>query len=375
MHPESMPKSHTPYSVFDVAEFLQTRLQNARLAAPVTKPRILLGVSGLGRYALSSCVAAAMLAGCGGSQPPIGAPGAILQAAAIATHAEPGTSWMLPEAQNEDLLYVTIPGESSSGTVEIFSYPAGSQVGELSLYASELCSDTGGNVFITQGLRADSNSKIFEYKHGGTQPIATLSDAYKGALGCSVDPATGNLAVANTGGFDGTGNVLVYPNATGTPTVYQTPLQAEYCGYDGNSDLFAIGYEPGGSEGSYPLTELAKGGSQFASVRLDKPVKLADGVQWVGKYLVAGDGTNNVNNGRLQRYAIKGDQGISVKGVRLGVEASSFFIQGSTVLVPSNGGKVWFLSYPSGGREKSLSVNGPSAVTVSVAKSGSRIRK
>jgi hypothetical protein len=31
----------------------------------------------LGRYALSSCVAAAMLAGCGGSQTPIGAPGAM----------------------------------------------------------------------------------------------------------------------------------------------------------------------------------------------------------------------------------------------------------------------------------------------------------
>jgi hypothetical protein len=30
-----------------------------------------------GRYALSSCVALAMLAGCGGSQPPIGAPGAM----------------------------------------------------------------------------------------------------------------------------------------------------------------------------------------------------------------------------------------------------------------------------------------------------------
>ena len=57
-----------------------------------------------------------------------------------------------------------------------------------------------------------------------------------------------------------------------------------------------IGYEPGG-EGSYPLTKLAKGRSQFASVTLDKPVKLADGVQWDGKYLVAGDGTNNVNNG------------------------------------------------------------------------------
>jgi hypothetical protein len=30
----------------------------------------------LGRYALSSCVPAALQAGCGGSQPPIGAPGA-----------------------------------------------------------------------------------------------------------------------------------------------------------------------------------------------------------------------------------------------------------------------------------------------------------
>ena len=31
----------------------------------------------LGRRALTSCVAAALLAGCGGSQPPMGAPGAM----------------------------------------------------------------------------------------------------------------------------------------------------------------------------------------------------------------------------------------------------------------------------------------------------------
>jgi hypothetical protein len=36
-------------------------------------------ISDFGRYALSSCVAATMLAGCGGSQPPIGAPGAMPQ--------------------------------------------------------------------------------------------------------------------------------------------------------------------------------------------------------------------------------------------------------------------------------------------------------
>src|ERR1700692_3101354 len=40
--------------------------------------------SGFSHYALTSCVAAAMLAGCGGSQPPIGAPGAMPLAPALA---------------------------------------------------------------------------------------------------------------------------------------------------------------------------------------------------------------------------------------------------------------------------------------------------
>ncbi|MGA8098728.1 MAG: choice-of-anchor tandem repeat GloVer-containing protein [Candidatus Cybelea sp.] len=39
----------------------------------------------LSHYAISSCVSAALLAGCGGSQPPIGAPGALPQTSALAT--------------------------------------------------------------------------------------------------------------------------------------------------------------------------------------------------------------------------------------------------------------------------------------------------
>ena len=49
-----------------------------------------------GRYVLGSFAAAALLSACGGSQPPIGAPGAMPQSRAIATHAERGGSWMLP---------------------------------------------------------------------------------------------------------------------------------------------------------------------------------------------------------------------------------------------------------------------------------------
>ena len=59
------------------------------------------------RYVLGSCAVAAMLAGCGGSQPPIGATGAMPQTSAVATHADRGKSWMLPEATSQDLLYVT----------------------------------------------------------------------------------------------------------------------------------------------------------------------------------------------------------------------------------------------------------------------------
>ena len=50
--------------------------------------------------------AAAMLAACGGAQPPTGAPSAMPQSRAIATHAHRGGSRMLPEAESRTLLYV-----------------------------------------------------------------------------------------------------------------------------------------------------------------------------------------------------------------------------------------------------------------------------
>jgi uncharacterized repeat protein (TIGR03803 family) len=46
-----------------------------------------------------------MLAGCGGSQPPVSPQGAIPQTSAIAAHAERAKPWMLPEAKQVSLLY------------------------------------------------------------------------------------------------------------------------------------------------------------------------------------------------------------------------------------------------------------------------------
>jgi hypothetical protein len=65
---------------------------------------MIVGLPTLGRYALASYAAIAMLAGCGGSQLPIAAPGAMPQSRAIAARADRSGSWMLPEAKGENLL-------------------------------------------------------------------------------------------------------------------------------------------------------------------------------------------------------------------------------------------------------------------------------
>ncbi len=66
----------------------------------------------------------ALLAGCGGAQPPIGAPLPMPQSSAIVTHADRSGSWMLPEAKSEDLLYVANLANNGfgTGTVGIYTY-------------------------------------------------------------------------------------------------------------------------------------------------------------------------------------------------------------------------------------------------------------
>ncbi|MGA8099265.1 MAG: hypothetical protein WB810_11480, partial [Candidatus Cybelea sp.] len=144
------------------------------------------------RRVVGICAAAAMLAGCG-SQPPIGVPGAMPQTRALATHAERGGSWMLPEAKNRGaLLYVT----GGCGGACVLSYPRGELVGQLNVGEganSGVCTDARGDVYIS------NSTSVVEYTHGGTIPVATFNVPGNDAAGCSVDPTSGNLAVAFTG--------------------------------------------------------------------------------------------------------------------------------------------------------------------------------
>jgi hypothetical protein len=232
--------------------------------------------SAYSRYALSSCVAAAMLAACGGSQPPIGAPGAMPQTFALAAHADRGTSWMLPDAKSFDLLYV-----SDDDELLVFSYPKGTLVGEISVPSGDfagLCSDNTGDVFVTS-VGSRSQSYILEYAHGGTEPIATLSDP-GWPNGCAVDPTTGNVAVTNVSADDPPyyhGDVVVFPDGQGPPAEYSDSDVGyfDFCSYDATGDLFA--------DGDGYLTELPVGRQSLSNITLDQSIGPSS-IQWVSAY-------------------------------------------------------------------------------------------
>jgi hypothetical protein len=123
-------------------------------------------------------------------QPPIGAPGALPQTAAVQSQSvgDDSGSWMAPGAASQDLLYVT-----DLNTVEVFTYPRGKYQGTLRgfEFAIGICSDANGNVYATD----EGYDRVSEYAHGSTKRLRTIPTGQ--SFGCSVDRTTGNLAIVN----------------------------------------------------------------------------------------------------------------------------------------------------------------------------------
>ena len=330
--------------------------------------------SDLSRYVLAISAAGAMLAGCGGSQPPIGAPGAIRQGLAIPTHTAHGKSWMLPEAKSEDLIYVT----NGCGGVCVLTYPQGSLVGSLAVAgAGSVCADRNGNVFVTV---ADlSNASILEYRHGGMKPIETLSDAPNVPQGCSVDPTTGNLAVANfigTGwGYDH-GNVAIYTGAKGNGMdIHQPNIYWYYfCAYDDAGDLLVDGRSVSSGD---EFAELPPGSSQLEYVSINDDLGFPGPVGWDGAHFVIGMGGHRDN--LVYRVELSGSTGTIVGKTRLTGRRYrrsyyyTFWIQGHTIVVPysTNGhhygdDRLGLFNYPKGGEAREVigSYNGNVAVSL-----------
>ncbi len=160
-------------------------------------------ISKFARRAITACVAAFTLAGCGGGGSPLAFSPFEQRATQLHLNAQSPVavrpdferSWIARGAKAQNLLYVSIEGFND---VYVYSYlPAPPKlVGKLTGFKDPLgeCADKKGDVYIVNAKA----SNIREYAHGGTKPIAIISDKGSDPVGCSLDPTTGNLAVSNS---------------------------------------------------------------------------------------------------------------------------------------------------------------------------------
>ena len=306
-----------------------------------------------GRYATVACAAAALLAGCGGAQ---------MQAGGSAP------SWMERDSTSQDLLYVTNGG---AGAVRVFAYPSGKPAGTLTGLADPagVCADAAGDVWIVES----ANSTLVQYAHGGKTQQATLQvSGAQNLLGCAVDPAGGDLAVADLGGPGGGGGVWIYSGAKGAPQNYKVSSMkaVDFCGYDDAGNLFVDGLD---ANAAFVFAELPKGSSAFRSIPLHRSVGFPGGVQWDGEHVAVGD---RYYKGRhaaaIYRVTVTGSNG-SVKGTTLldgNCDALGFVVNGSSVVVPDPcQNDVRFYHYPAGGgsTKKILGFQYPAAAAISLA--------
>jgi hypothetical protein len=284
-------------------------------------------LSSFSRFGLATIAGAVLLTGCASS-------GAVLRQAQDDIR-QPGDdvpapggaakSWMSPDAKDQNLIYVS---DSSTYGVYAYSFPDGRLVGTLTNQNNPagLCTDGVGDVFVTQLY----GHQILEYAHGGTTPIETLSDPGYEPGACSIDPKTGNLAVANVVSDRLTqGNLLVYPNASGTPTLYSLPggssgswLSVNGVGYDNASNA----YFAGSCNSAFCAGVLPAGSGNTENITLNMSPKSPGTVQWDGFDMTFDD----QSDGTVYSYRFSGTTGTKYRSQRL---SRSSDVDGSWIFV------------------------------------------
>ncbi|MGA7200347.1 MAG: hypothetical protein WBX26_00845 [Candidatus Cybelea sp.] len=230
----------------------------------------------------------------------------------------------------------------------IFDYPkSDQQIGSISGDGGQGCT----NVLYGYGKKIIWNiggpDQITEYKVPKT-PIKTLSVPNSFPTSCAMD-TSGDLAV---GIYDGTagvsgGDVVIFKNASGSGTVYTTPLDEEFFdGYDSQGNLFADGFT--GYRSGFALVELPKGSSKFETVKTSNTVQFPGSVQWDGTHLTVFDQDAN----ETYQYTVSGTTATLKGTVSLSGSsdcAQTWIVAGLVFCADAgnNDGEVY--NYPAGG--------------------------
>ena len=195
-------------------------------------------------------------------------------------------------AKSKNFEYITYGTYAS-----IFDYPkSDQQIGTIANVGGQECT----NVLYGYGKKTfwivAGADQIAEYKVR-KKPIKTLSVTVGNPSSCAMD-TRGDLAVGILNG-SGAGDIVIFPHASGSGTVYTTPLLAEYFdGYDNQGNLFADGFNDSGFE----LVELPKGSTKFQTITTSNTVEFPGSVQWDGTYLTVTDQETN----SMYQYTVSG---------------------------------------------------------------------
>jgi len=310
-------------------------------------------------------VVALVLAGCGGMPDGNGA--------ARTDTPSRARSWMQPAGLNADLLYIS----DANGEVTVYRYWHRTLLGILTGFTQPmgLCVDNRGDVYV-----ADYGAQqIVEYSHGGTKPIGTLSSTPYNPYDCSVNPANGDLAVANTqSGSYGGGNIAIYAHASGRPAYYTDVNVPTYqsCVYDSDGNLLVTNGDLRRS-GSATFAWLPSGGKRLLDINVPGPNPswswyYLEGLQWDGKFFVLDDQSG------LYRVALLKGQLFYVGYTYLNIESpSAYWVynnnpkqQGTQIVGAYDSGASYY-KYPDGGNALyyiSHGIDNPAGVTVSLKK-------
>jgi hypothetical protein len=190
-------------------------------------------------------------------------------------------------------------------------------------------------------------------------------------VACSVDPTTGNLAVANDAGTNcnGSPNVAIYPDEQGPPTTYSdSGLKCNIAAtYDNAGNLFVGGV----NASSFELAELPSGSSKFTNINLNEqiPCRFVNGpcknrLQWDGKYLAITERTADGKSPIIYRVLVSGSSGTVVgKTTFLGrwtskTSGAVSWINENGVILGYHPGSLGLWKYPGGGKHARTIVKG-----------------
>jgi hypothetical protein len=213
-----------------------------------------------------------------------------------------------------------------------------------------MCSDAAGDLYVTD---INYTGTIDVYTHGAIQPTGEVPLPGFDTNGCSVDPSSGDLAVADFRKQDGKkrGGVSIFTGAQGTPAFYQDPDIDWYfgCTYDSNGNLYVAG-ATGKRLKKNDVTvvaELPRGGTRLQTLNVTFPFAHPTAPHWDGKYLVLGPADGST----LNRY-VPSASGLALHGTIsfTNGDISQYVIQNGTLVATAEGGNAFgFWRYPQGG--------------------------